>query len=1166
MRTKDLLSHLYGPEAADGFHSRLADIAGRLVEENEERESRRMAEADLRDALAGQGPMLDTLQRALVAEQRESLTDSRLPAVLTFDAYCIIKDASKESPDDRGLKQASHALYDRWNQDPLGYMTVGELVSYRDHFLDMFPKSAAKRVFDVSIPEVGFQTLTDLPLLTRIASEVVDQESYERAVEANGLDGDRPECWRARAYIKGIANLAESADRFELRQPTLREASERALLHVAQELGGHESPEKLDGTEGMPESMHAPGEEELPHNEYSEEMASIESPITGEELVVELGVRDEQRVDGMEPDEHEGKSPASAPLPGMFENRAQLEEREHEMTEGPGGEMGDEMMVEERAEARETVTTIVDPTSGQELQLTLSVIEDEEEVEEEPGFERGKSLETPMLNEMDELGGGHMERESSSRQAKAPPGREKQVKELKKKPGVDNPFAVAWSSYDKSHGKKPKSKSKKAVRLSKDDVRNICAGMGVTPAFIESKLLNGDEVAAGAYAIRIGANDSVELRRLLQTDSTKNARVVRSASLAEFDGVVEDFMALTAAQFAPQGFETGTTTTAAAATTATAAASPQRTAATAKTADYLLTTDVPQGAAINAKRMMHQVWEVSAGAQGEMLDDGRLSIVVREAQERDINRIARVLTDVFGISNIETQKLRTANYSPYVGASPIERRPAGAPSAPMSVMSQRPATGTGAQHEFIKHHTDPMRQAESEHAGMHGCAMCASMDEGEYCPDHKHMKAYAQLEEGVDESMDELPPPPQEVGDELGGSMPPEMGGPMGAMPGAPMGAPMGGPLGAPMSGMGGPIDLPDIGGQPDASQIPLDIGSGHLQPEDDEAVRAAMMHFRNMGMLPLEAVDKFTNAYSALLDKYGDEKSPQRALAEAAIIRAMAEAFGKPAIVPASGKSGRNASVAVTARETPSYGSGGGSGSGSGGGGSEGKGKKCSRKGCTNPAKSDSKLCKSCYAQMESEERDEMNGSLRDKKADMPSPGHISPQHPGKVTVSKQWPKGDAVENVHTPPTQPGSMQGTYSDTNMTGHGNPTDHSWGGDHKPDGPQTGSQTKNKGTSYTDTNLSVGTDGNEERTFGHEREDKTPHLVTAGADDTSASAIPNDLIVRFDSELGDFHLFKGHSRLSIHASLNEALASAERRKLGTELKILVENEDGVLEEI
>jgi hypothetical protein len=35
----------------------------------------------------------------------------------------------------------------------------------------------------------------------------------------------------------------------------------------------------------------------------------------------------------------------------------------------------------------------------------------------------------------------------------APPGREEQVRKLKKKKGISNPFAVAWASYNKSHGK-----------------------------------------------------------------------------------------------------------------------------------------------------------------------------------------------------------------------------------------------------------------------------------------------------------------------------------------------------------------------------------------------------------------------------------------------------------------------------------------------------------------------------------------------------------------------------------------------------------------------------------------------------------------------------------------------------------------------------------------
>lgn len=37
---------------------------------------------------------------------------------------------------------------------------------------------------------------------------------------------------------------------------------------------------------------------------------------------------------------------------------------------------------------------------------------------------------------------------------KAPPGGEKMVKALKKQKGIDNPWAVAWSQYNKKHKKK----------------------------------------------------------------------------------------------------------------------------------------------------------------------------------------------------------------------------------------------------------------------------------------------------------------------------------------------------------------------------------------------------------------------------------------------------------------------------------------------------------------------------------------------------------------------------------------------------------------------------------------------------------------------------------------------------------------------------------------
>ncbi len=50
------------------------------------------------------------------------------------------------------------------------------------------------------------------------------------------------------------------------------------------------------------------------------------------------------------------------------------------------------------------------------------------------------------LDEMDECG---LDEEDLTQ--KAPPGRERQVKALKKNPDIDNPFAVAWASYNKKH-------------------------------------------------------------------------------------------------------------------------------------------------------------------------------------------------------------------------------------------------------------------------------------------------------------------------------------------------------------------------------------------------------------------------------------------------------------------------------------------------------------------------------------------------------------------------------------------------------------------------------------------------------------------------------------------------------------------------------------------
>lgn len=1149
MRTRDILQVVYG-DGADGFQTKLADIASSLVAEADAREQRRMAAAELRDEMAHYGPLIDQVSQALTQVQAEHLTDSRLPAVLSFDAYCVMKDASKDDSNDRGLKQAAHALYDRWNQDPLGHLTVGELATYRDHFADMFPKSAARRVFDEAIPAVGFNTLTNLPYLTRIASEVVDQESYERAMEFHGLSGDRPEQIRARGYIKGVAELALSDEKYDRTPPTLQGAAERAVERVAQALNfGDEEEQDGDEDEMPEEATMAPGEEDEPHDEESEEMATINSPITGEPLVVELGVKSEDHPEGMEPGDDEESPPMAGPLPGSFEPKAQYQDQMPMPQQPPemgmgGGEHGEGEMgaVEDNGaemSGEETMTTIVDPTSGEELQLTLSPIEEEESAGEPEANSPGQGV----LDELDEMGGGSpMEQESeheftaSARTAKAPPGREKQVKELKKNPDVDNPFAVAQSSYDKSKDKKKKkksqmeqtaergfdeamntnvptqqgpmtgdhsetdgqnffsdgksngkSKSKKkdekkayAQKLTKEQVTSVCASFGLTPATIEEKILDGEELAAGQYAIRIGATDEIELRRLAYTDSTKDAKLIRTASLADFDGIVADFMALTAAQFSrPQEQPKPTKK---------AVKAPE------KTASYVVTSDVPQGAPINARRMMASVWKLLPDADGELMDDGRLSVYIPSAQERDINRIARVLSDVFGVANIEAQKLsksaqqlqpplqQTLPNSPYHGQTPVARQPAGTPGQPMQAPMQQPLTGSGAQSDFIARHTDPMKQAEMD------CAGCVAGEP------HEMHERHAQMDEETPPEGDEAPP---EDGDELAnlptGDPALDGGAPMGGPPMGGMGGPPMGGMPGMMPGMGMPGD--PMGGlmgggapAPDASQMPIDIGMGQLMPEDDEAVRAAMAHFRNMGMTPLEAIDKFSNAYAGLFDKYGDKMSPQRSMAEAAVIRAMSEAWARPSVVP------------------------------------------------TKKA-----------------------GEAGAKQAEMPHPRPPT-QHPGSVTVKKDWQAGNVPSPAQVP-VQQGPMQGVHSKSpNDIGQGDASSHSWGGDKKPGAPQKGSRHDQTGETWSDADPFQGTDGSGDDGLG-----KKMDGLSSSAPSTYNSTKTGALVIHFDAELGDFHLLKDDKRLSIRASLNEALADAERRVIGTDLRILIEDGQGGYED-
>lgn len=70
------------------------------------------------------------------------------------------------------------------------------------------------------------------------------------------------------------------------------------------------------------------------------------------------------------------------------------------------------------------------------------------------------------------------------------------------------------------------------------------------------------------------------------------------------------------------------------------------------------------------------------------------------------------------------------------------------------------------------------------------------------------------------------------------------------------------------------------------------------MTPEVQEAIRAAMLTLRNTGIDPASAVDKFQSQFKMLLQKYGDEYSHGRQQLGAEIIKAVQDAWSKPALI----------------------------------------------------------------------------------------------------------------------------------------------------------------------------------------------------------------------------------------------------------------------------
>lgn len=1122
MDTKTALRELYGDVAHEHFQTRLASIGDDLVSQHEAREARRLAEAEVRDQMTGYGPLIEHAAREIQAAQKEALFESDAPVVTTFEAYCIVKDASKADATDPVLKTAAHSLYHRWNNDPMGVMTLGELAQMRERFTNMGPKSAIKGVIDEQIiGGAGFHTLPNIAALSRVADTVRDQETYERAVESLGIAGDSMKDISARAYLRHeaerrVAARLDDGSFKASKAPTIEDAIQRALHRFAQEdmpvdenledLGMTESemgmaPEGFDTMdEGMDEGMddvYAPGEEELPHDEVSEEMASITSPITGEDLVVELGISSDRGVEGfdIEPGMDE-ELPSGGALPSMGEPTAAnfqataRARRRFAQVDDMGGDMmppddmgempmDDEYMMDEGmdepAGASETVTVITDPSSGQELELVLRPITEEgpEEAEEIPEImDEGMGMDQGMGE-----GGMGMMSTASRRRAEMPTPKVR----------GQQPDSVPGMDASVLRNSKKKSKEKKSV--SSEDVKKVCAAQGLSLKQIEEKLLSGDavfggaKIAANVRAWGLGVDDGDNIALVQYRPDGEIARVVRTAGFFEFDSIARDFQLRVAASVLENEVDTSKGT--------------------------LLVARLPKKDPLVARRVMAQVWRLVPDAEGDM-NGTDLVVSLPKAASREVNAVMRTLKDVFGVREIKAQmmpgvppmntgapvgpstmpsmpsmpsmpgglqtgvganamqsqmgmvetgemEMEAENQnSPYGGKSPVAKQPAGSPAKPMQAPQQTANVGMSAQKDFMAQHTNPMRPG----------ALKAS----------RRAQMAPEMGEGMGEGMDEMPmrepTPPLDMTPDMDGA----------------------GDAEDMMGGLGGGAGGMEMPGMQDASQMPIEMGGGagggELQQGDEDAARAALQHFRNIGMLPLEALHKFVSDYGVMLEKYGDETSPQRAMAEAAVIRLMGEAFQKPAVIPAKG-----ASYHV---------------------------------------------------------------------AEMPTP-KVRYQQPDAVKMKMNFSEGDMPKMKVEKPKAP---QGKYPNKKMTGHGDDSSHSFGPGAPSNDPHAGSNYVNKGEHFPSTDL--GHDNSSGDTaFDSMMEglSKSAPSATQSKLQKKKKSASGHLFIRFDDDSGTFALERGNKRIaSGYEELSDALRAANTRRLGTDTRVFLVASNGTTEEV
>ena len=138
---------------------------------------------------------------------RASMLNQTSPLVDKFSAYQTAKKYASQTGADGGLRALAQHLRVQWEGDRDGFFSAADLVRMREHFSKSFGRTAAIDLLSNAIPRAG---VGDLPVrrLQQFASQIRHQADYEAICRQAGLDGNRPDQVRARAYLRALVRRA----------------------------------------------------------------------------------------------------------------------------------------------------------------------------------------------------------------------------------------------------------------------------------------------------------------------------------------------------------------------------------------------------------------------------------------------------------------------------------------------------------------------------------------------------------------------------------------------------------------------------------------------------------------------------------------------------------------------------------------------------------------------------------------------------------------------------------------------------------------------------------------------------------------------------------------------------------------------------------------------